>query len=50
MFSFCHPERSWDEHDFLLSLEEEIVQRLEIPYRVVNVAAGDLGSSARQEV
>ena len=49
MFSFCHPERSWDEHDFLLSLEEEIVQRLEIPYRVVNVAAGDLGSSAAKK-
>ena len=49
MFSFCHPERSWDEHEFLLSLEEEIVQRLEIPYRVVNVAAGDLGSSAAKK-
>ena len=49
MFSFCHPERSWVEHDFLLSLEEEIVQRLEIPYRVVNVAAGDLGSSAAKK-
>ncbi len=49
MFSFCHPERSWDEHEFLLSLEEEIVRRLEIPYRVVNVAAGDLGASAAKK-
>ena len=49
MFSFCHPDRSWDEHEFLLSLEEEIVQSLEIPYRVVNVAAGDLGSSAAKK-
>ena len=49
MFSFCHPERSWEEHEFLLSLEEEIVRRLEIPYRVVNVAAGDLGSSAAKK-
>lgn len=49
MFSFCHPERSWDEHEFLLSVEEEIAQSLEIPYRVVNVAAGDLGSSAAKK-
>ena len=49
MFSFCHPDRSWDEHEFLLSLEEEIVQSLEIPYRVVNVAAGDLGASAAKK-
>ena len=49
MFSFCHPDRSWDEHEFLLSLEEEIVRNLEIPYRVVNVAAGDLGSSAAKK-
>ena len=49
MFSFCHPDRSWGEHEFLLSLEEEIVRSLEIPYRVVNVAAGDLGSSAAKK-
>lgn len=49
MFSFCHPEGSWEEHDFLLSIEEEIVQSLEIPYRVVNVAAGDLGASAAKK-
>ena len=49
MFSFCHPDRSWDEHEFLLSLEEEIVRSLEIPYRVVNVAAGDLGASAAKK-
>ena len=49
MFSFCHPDRSWDEHEFLLSIEEEIVRSLELPYRVVNVAAGDLGSSAAKK-
>ena len=49
MFSFCHPERSWDEHERLLAIEEQIVQSLEIPYRVVNVAAGDLGSSAAKK-
>ncbi len=49
MFSFCHPERSWDEHEMLLAIEEQIVQSLEIPYRVVNVAAGDLGASAAKK-
>jgi seryl-tRNA synthetase len=46
LFVFCRPERSPDEHDRLLSIEEEIVQALGLPYRVVNVAAGDLGASA----
>ncbi len=49
MFSFCHPDRSWEEHELLLSLEEELVRALEIPYRVVNVAAGDLGASAAKK-
>jgi len=49
MFSFCHPDTSWDEHEYLFSLEERIVQQLEIPYRVVNVAAGDLGASAAKK-
>ncbi len=49
MFSFCEPERSREEHDFLLEREEELAQGLEIPYRVVNVAAGDLGASAAKK-
>ena len=49
MFSFCHPDASRDEHDFLLEREEELVRALDIPYRVVNVAAGDLGSSAAKK-
>jgi len=49
MFSFVRPDRSRDEHDYLLEREEEIVRALEIPYRVVNVAAGDLGSSAAKK-
>jgi len=49
MFSFVDPDRSSEEHDFLLSREEELVQALEIPYRVVNVAAGDLGASAAKK-
>lgn len=49
MFSFCHPDKSWDEHEFLFSMEERIVQALELPYRVVNVAAGDLGAPAAKK-
>ena len=49
MYVFCRPEDSPAEHERLLSLEEEIVQALELPYRVVNVAAGDLGSSAAKK-
>jgi seryl-tRNA synthetase len=46
MFSFVRPEDSAEEHEFLLSVEEELVAELGFPYRVVNVAAGDLGPSA----
>jgi seryl-tRNA synthetase len=49
MFVFCLPERSADEHELLLAIEEELVQGLDIPYRVVNVAAGDLGASASKK-
>jgi seryl-tRNA synthetase len=49
MFSFVRPEASWDEHDLLVSIEEEIVSSLEVPYRVVNVAAGDLGPPAAKK-
>jgi seryl-tRNA synthetase len=49
MFVFTKPELSWDEHERLLGLEEEFVQKLGLPYRVVNVAAGDLGPSAAKK-
>ena len=49
MFSFVHPDRSQEEHDYLLAREEELIQGLELPYRVVNVAAGDLGGSAAKK-
>jgi seryl-tRNA synthetase len=49
MFVFTTPENSWDEHDRLLAIEEEIIGNLEIPYRVVNIAAGDLGGSAAKK-
>jgi seryl-tRNA synthetase len=46
MFAFTFPADSRDEHDHLLAIEEELVGDLDLPYRVVNVAAGDLGASA----
>src|SRR5438552_3935056 len=49
MFSFATPESSWDEHEFLVSIEEEIIGGLDIPYRIVNIAAGDLGGAAAKK-
>ena len=49
LFVFCEPEASGEEHDRLLEIEEEIVRDLALPYRVVNVAAGDLGASAAKK-
>ncbi len=49
MFVYCAPERSRDEHERLLEIEEELVQELGLPYRVQNIAAGDLGASAAKK-
>ena len=49
MFVYTRPEGSWDEHEQMLELEETFVQTLGLPYRVVNVAAGDLGASAAKK-
>ncbi len=49
MFVFTTPDASVEEHDRLLDVEESLVQQLEVPYRVVNVAAGDLGASAAKK-
>lgn len=49
MFSFCAPEKSAEEHDFMRSIEEEILQDLGLPYRAVNIAAGDLGAPAAKK-
>jgi len=46
MFSYAHPERSWEEHEFLVGVEEEILQGLGIPHRVVLLCAGDLGTAS----
>ncbi|NLT05473.1 MAG: serine--tRNA ligase [Solirubrobacterales bacterium] len=49
MFSFVAPEDSAAEHERILAVEEEIMVGLEIPYRVVNIAVDDLGSSAAKK-
>jgi len=49
MFVFCRPEDSPDSHEQLLAQEEELVQELGLPYRVLNIAAGDLGASATKK-
>jgi seryl-tRNA synthetase len=49
MFVYCEPSASPDEHERLLAIEEQILQGLGIPYRVVNVAAGDLGAPAAKK-
>ena len=49
MFSFCPVDEAVAEHQRLLGFEEEFLQLLEIPYRVIDVATGDLGSSAARK-
>jgi seryl-tRNA synthetase len=49
MFVFCRPESSAEEHERLLATEEQLIGELGIPYRVVNIAAGDLGASAAKK-
>jgi seryl-tRNA synthetase len=49
MFSFVAPEDSAEEHERILAIEEEILDELGLPYRVVNIAVADLGSSAAKK-
>jgi seryl-tRNA synthetase len=49
MFTFVEPEESKAEHERLLAIQEEILQALDIPYRVVNIAVDDLGNSAAKK-
>ncbi len=46
MFSFCDPDSSWDELEMLRGIEQEILSELQLPHRVILVAAGDLGAPA----
>jgi seryl-tRNA synthetase len=50
MFVYTLPEDSWTEHERMVALEEEFVQKLGLPYRVMNIAAGDLGDPAAKKV
>ena len=49
MFSFCHPDQAIEEHKRLLQWEKDFLNAMEIPYRVIDVASGDLGSSANRK-
>lgn len=49
MYAFCLPEQSKDIHEKIREIEEEIWQELNIPYRVINIAAGDLGAPAAKK-
>ena len=49
MYIFCLPEKSKEMHEEILAIEEEIWQELGIPYRVINIAAGDLGAPAAKK-
>jgi seryl-tRNA synthetase len=49
MFVYCRPEQAAEEHLRLLAWEEEMLAKVEVPYRVIDVAAGDLGSSAARK-
>jgi seryl-tRNA synthetase len=50
MFSFAHPEHSWEEMDFIVSIEEQLLRSLELPYRVMNVCTGELGAKAAKKI
>jgi seryl-tRNA synthetase len=50
MFVFTTPEDSAAEHDRMVDLEERFLQQLGLPYRTVNVAAGDLGAPAAKKI
>ena len=49
MFVWAHPDRSAEEHERILAVEERIVAGLGLPYRVVDIAAGDLGAPAARK-
>ena len=49
MFSYCRPEDAAEEHQRVLAWEEEMLAKVELPYRVIDTAAGDLGTSAARK-
>ena len=50
MFAYTLPDASWDEFERLVAIEESLVQQLELPYRVVNIAAGELSAAAAKRI
>jgi seryl-tRNA synthetase len=49
MFSYVHPDEAYAEHQRLLAWEREMLDKCELPYRIIDVAAGDLGASAARK-
>ena len=49
MFTFAHPDKSKEEHELMLSIEEELMQALKLPYQVINICTGDLGDPAAKK-
>ncbi len=49
MFSFCHPDKSQEEHELIREIEEEIMQDLDFHYQVLNICGGDLGAPAAKK-
>jgi seryl-tRNA synthetase len=49
MFAYCRPEEAQEEHRRLLAWEKEMLDKVELPYRVIDTAAGDLGTSAARK-
>ena len=49
MYVYTRPEDSWQEHERMVAIEEEILRGLELPYRAVDIAAGDLGAPAARK-
>ncbi len=49
MFSYCRIEDSYEEHERLLDWEREMMTRIDVPYRIIDTAAGDLGTSAARK-
>ena len=49
MFSYCKLEDSYEEHERLLDMEREMMALIDVPYRVIDTAAGDLGTSAARK-
>jgi seryl-tRNA synthetase len=49
MFSYCRPEEAEAEHQRFLDCERQMLAKIEVPYRIIDTAAGDLGGSAARK-